>query len=73
MKNLKLILVGIAFLLTSTLIYGQKIKLVVNYSDAQIFLLSGTTIIKPAIGVGTAEIKLSNKSSNRIVVLKDEK
>ncbi len=71
MKNLKLILVGIAFLLTSTLIYGQKIKLVVNYSDAQIFLLSGTTIIKPAIGVGSAEIKLSNKSSNRIVVIKE--
>ncbi len=58
-------------ILVSTFIYGQKLTLIVNYSDAQIFLLKGTTIIKPALGVGTAQLKLSGKSDNRIVIIKE--
>lgn len=69
--KLKIIIFGVALLLSSSTISAQKILLTANYSDAKIYTVIGSTILKPALGTGSAELKLEKGSVNRIVVMKE--
>lgn len=71
MNTIRIFFLGALFLFCSTSIFAQKIVVTTNYSDAKIYRLSGNTILKPAIGTGSVEIKLDKNSQNRIVIMKD--
>lgn len=66
------IFVFIACVLIGTVTTGQsRITVTTNHSDAKIYRMSGSTVLQPALGIGTAEVKLSKKDINRIAVFKD--
>ena len=58
-------------MLCSATLFAQKILITTNYSDAKIYRLSGSTVLKPAIGTGSVELKLDKNSQNRIVIMKE--
>ncbi len=71
MKLIKMIFLGLVFTLSSSIVFSQKITITVNYADAKIHALVGNTILKPAIGTGSAVIKLDKNSFNKIVIMKE--
>jgi hypothetical protein len=71
MNTIRIFFLGAILLLCSNSLFAQKIAITTNYSDAKIYRLSGNTIIEPAIGTGSAELKLDKNSQNRIVIIKE--
>lgn len=71
MNKLRILFLGLFLILSITTLFAQKIVITSNYSDAKIYRLVGTTILKPAIGTGSAEIKLNKKSENKIILIKE--
>ncbi|MDP3311933.1 hypothetical protein [Lutibacter sp.] len=70
MKNRKFVFLFIV--LSVTFLQSQnKIKITTNYSDAQIFKMRDSEVIKPMLGVGTAEHKLVKNELNRIMIVKE--
>lgn len=49
----------------------SKINVTANFSDAQFFKLNGNTIVKPALGIGSIELKLEKREANRILIFKE--
>jgi hypothetical protein len=71
MKLIKMILLGLALAFSTNAVFSQKIQITVNYADAKIYALAGNTILNPAIGTGSVEIKLDKNDANRIVIIKE--
>ncbi len=55
-----------------TISYSQsKIRVTVNYPDAEIFKVVGGEVLKPSLGFGSILLKLSKKSLNKIKIVKE--
>lgn len=53
-------------------IYAQsKIVVTANFMDAEFFQMSGNTVLKPAIGKGSIQLKLDKEGVNRIGIFKE--
>ena len=67
-KSLFFVLVMFASLIT----YSQsKINITINYPDAQIYKMEGSTILQPAIGVGSTQLRLDKDETNKIIIIKE--
>lgn len=66
-KIITLVLVLFCFNLTFS---QKKITITANFPDAEFFKMQGTTVLRPALGVGSIELKLDKKDLNRIIVMK---
>jgi len=71
MKFIRSTFIVLISIFSTNLLFSQKIKITTNYSDAKIYKLAGNTVLKPAIGTGSVEIKLDKNSANKIVIIKE--
>jgi hypothetical protein len=66
-KNLVFLIAVLCFSIS----YSQsKITITANYPDAEFYKMVGNDIVKPLLGTGTIELRLSKKETNKIKVVK---
>lgn len=63
--------VTICLLIFELALAQSKITISANFPDAQFYKMRGNTIIQPALGIGSIQLKLEKKEQNRIIVMKE--
>ena len=69
---MKKIFITIALTFSFFIVTGQsKIVINTNFEDVKIFKMAGEDKVEPAIGIGSAQVKLSKKDINRFCFEKE--